>query len=254
MAPVDDIFIPPVFGITKNRVGDFSAIYHSLAMLWENAEANYYYSSFMPEKDYWKSKYILANIPKRYWQYEYKHIVENWSFGGEKAIQQYRDYWKNFKTYLSKGMGLWLHGDYGCAKTTASIVLGKACMDSLHSVFFWNSKQLLDFSKNAWHDEDKKNLFSYVFRKIDLLIIDDVFASIEKQGVSKDPQTEADLIERIFIERCDSCLPTIFTANHTIDYNAKTHLISGAMLSRMKGSLIEIEAKTERDLRATEDD
>lgn len=241
-----DLFEVPKFGIERARLADFRAWYHSLAAMLEQIDSSSYYGNYVPENSEWNGKMILSRIPRRYWKYEYKHVATHWAKNID-ALNKFRAYWQDFGEQAKLGNGLWLHGDYGSAKTTAATVICKACLDHYRTAFFWNSKQLYDFLNDDKYNQDKRNFVQYTTR-VELLVIDDVFASIDKQSVSNDPQKEAELIEKIFIERCNNSKPTIFTANHSIKFNEDAHLINGATLSRMYGSLTEIVIHSE-DLR-----
>ena len=137
------------------------------------------------------------------------------------------------ETASKKGIGLYLSGPHGVAKTTISVIILKKAIHSFYKCFFCKSSSIVEFARSGWKNAEKKDYWEYVINKMDFLVIDDVARSYNQIN-----DAEKFYVDEIFTKRDDANLVTIITANHKLDSNKD--LFGEALFSNFKERLIEV--------------
>jgi DNA replication protein DnaC len=186
-------------------------------------------------KDFFLKNYILANIPEKYFNFEFKQIedqIQKWP-KNEKALEIIKKYLGSLEKAREKGIGLYISGPHGVAKTTISIIILKQALREYFKCFFCKSTEIIDFVRSGWYNEDRKYYWNYVVNNTDFMVIDDLARLFELTD------TEKIHIDEIFTKRDGSNLSTIITSNHTLDSNHEK--LGEALYSNFKERLIEID-------------
>jgi DNA replication protein DnaC len=179
--------------------------------------------------------YYLANIPEKYFEFEFKEIEKTLieHAGNELAINNLKKYLDSLPNAAQKGIGLYLHGPHGVAKTTLAIIILKKAISQLFKCYFIKSAEMVDTIKAGWKNESIKDFLDYITNNVDFLIIDDL-----NRLLKVNDESEKMYIDKIFTKRDDMNLPTIITSNQSIEEN-KIQL-GEALYSNFKERLIEV--------------
>ena len=179
--------------------------------------------------------YTIANIPKKYFGFEFDKIKKRILTEEEnlKQINIIEKYLNSLENAAKKGIGLYLSGPHGVAKTTIATIILKKAICSHYRCFFWKSAEIVKFIKSGWRNDYRRSFFEYIINSVDFLVIDDV-ARLFKLDKKQD---ESLYIDEIFTKRDDLSLVTILTANHGLDYGKE--LFGEALYSNFKERLIE---------------
>jgi len=181
------------------------------------------------------TNYILANIPPKYFKFEFDKIKKR-ILTVEKnyeSIEKLESYLKNIANAFEKGIGLYLSGPHGVAKTTISIIILKEAIKKNYKCFFCKSSEIINFARSGWKNEERKIYWDYIVDNVDFLVVDDIvrlFDVSEKERVH---------IDEIFTKRDDANKVTIITANHELRDNKD--VFGEALYSNFKERLIEID-------------
>lgn len=187
------------------------------------------------EKEFIKRNFALANIPEKYFEFEFDKIKSK-----ILTVEQNVDSVTNVEKYLGslskaseKGIGLYLSGPHGVAKTTISAIILKKAIESYYKCFFCKAGSLVDYARSGWKNEDRKIFWDYVVNNVNFLVIDDIARSYEQVN-----EAERFYLDQIFTKRDDSNLITIITSNSRLD-DCKD-LFGDALYSNFKERLIEV--------------
>lgn len=182
-----------------------------------------------------KRVYIIANIPEKYFDFEFDKIIKRILKTEENLdqVKRIQKYLKSVGIASEKGIGLYLSGPHGVAKTTISVIILKRAIELNYRCFFWKSSDIIEFIKSGWKNEYRRVFFDYVINAVDFLVIDDVARLFDL-----DDRSERLYIDKIFTKRDDMNLSTIITANHALNENRE--MFGEALFSNFKERLIEV--------------
>jgi DNA replication protein DnaC len=189
--------------------------------------------------------YVLANIPEKYYKFQFEQIKQKLLNWNQQYVEKIEKYMHSLDTVAQKGIGLYISGPHGVAKTTISVIILKLAVRKYFRCFFWKSSEIIEFIKSGWKNEFRKVFFDYIINTVDFLVIDDVsrLFNSEKNGSSLDDAVEKMYIDKIFTKRDDMNLATIITTNNTLSENRSR--FGEALYSNFKEKLIEINIQGE---------
>ena len=150
-------------------------------------------------------KKVKANISPKYRNLTLEQITHPQTVEVRNKIKKYID---TLDEQLENGMGLFLYGSTGLAKTgIASIVLIEA-MKRGRNGYFSTLDQCVDLYAGGWKDEDLKRKYQEVILGSDVLVIDEV---------GNEARTNINLVASCFNDiirqRSNNLLTTIITSN-----------------------------------------
>jgi len=186
------------------------------------------------EKDLLKRHYILANIPEKFFHFEFQIIKDKWLTleDNKDSVIKIEKYIESIEAAAEKGIGIYLHGPHGVAKTTIATIILKNAIQLNYRCFFAKSTEIVEFARSGWKNEDRKVFFDYVVNTVDFFVIDDVARLAEVTDAEKIH------IDKIFTKRDDMNLVTIMTANREIE--ASKSMFGEALFSNFKERMIPI--------------
>jgi len=199
-----------------------------------NEDAKERLAALNTEADMLKRHYTLANIPEKYFKFEFDIIKNKWLYdnANKEPVSKIETYLNSLEQAAEKGVGLYLHGPHGVAKTTIATIILKKAISLKYRCFFAKSTEIVEFARSGWKNEERKIFFDYVTSAVDFFVIDDVARLIDATDV------ERIHIDKIFTKRDDSNLVTIMTANIAIEENKE--VFGEALYSNFKERLIPI--------------
>jgi DNA replication protein DnaC len=225
-------------GILKGKRSEFMEHYFKMYSLCEQGNEAIFercekYSSV---NDFLRRSYSIANIPTKYFDFEFDQIKDKILTVEDnvQSVATLEKYLNNLGKAVQKGIGIYLSGPHGVAKTTISIIILKQAIKLDFKCFFCKSSEIVDFVRSGWRSEEKKTFWNYVTNSVDFLVIDDIARLFQFEMT----EPERVYIDQIFTKRDDLNLPTILTANHILRENQD--LFGEALFSNFKERLIEV--------------
>lgn len=163
------------------------------------------------EEDFFNRRLLLANIPKKYWQYEWDKIKDDLNLDpdNQNYTQIVDEYLANIENKFKEGRGLYIAGAHGTSKTTTAILVAMQAMKEEFTGFYLHSTDIMNYVANGWKDDIKKEYWEYITEETNFLVIDDIarnFVVSEK---------ERQILDRLFVYRTNNCLPILLTTNLT---------------------------------------
>lgn len=139
----------------------------------------------------------------------------SWSDASVRTEVQefFQDYLLKIDDYVSRGLGLILHGTPGTGKTMYAALLLKFLLKCGHSCYFTTFQDLLEIFTAGWGSEEKKQWYQQRVRQVGVLVVDD----IGKENTGRSTMVEA-LVHDLFNARVANALPTIITTNMDLDH------------------------------------
>jgi DNA replication protein DnaC len=186
-------------------------------------------------KNFFEKNYLLANIPEKYFKFEFETIrdkIETIESNVEQ-IKKVEKFINSIEKAEKEGIGLYIAGSHGVGKTAIAIIILKTAILHYFSAFFSRSTEVVDFVRSGWKNEEKKAYWTYVVNNCKFFVIDDI-----GRLFSQISDSERANIDEIFTKRDDANLCTIITANHSLETNKD--LLGEALYSNFKERLIEI--------------
>lgn len=184
-----------------------------------------------------KRLYLMANIPKKYFDFEFSKIKNSIATKNSVAISVIEKYLNSLPKAAKKGIGLFLTGPHGVSKTTIATIILKAATQQFFRCFFWKSTEIVEFIKSGWKNEYRRVFFEYIINTVDFLVIDDVARLFDSDNESFS-KTEQVFIDKIFSKRDDLNLSTILTSNYGLQQSKE--LFGEAAFSSFVERLIEV--------------
>lgn len=122
------------------------------------------------------------------------------------------EYEESAEYYVSRGIGLLLHGTHGNGKTLiASLLLKRLLADGVNG-YFSTFTQMLDTYASGWRSDEHRQWFDRKVRNAPLLVVDDI--GREHKGRI---ETSSSSLDTVFRSRVQNALPTIITTNLSLD-------------------------------------
>jgi DNA replication protein DnaC len=147
---------------------------------------------------------LRARIPRRFWKAALQELQ------GTPAHQRLLDYFLNLDSKFSVGMGLLLHGPFGCGKTAAAcMALIEVLTRSSNRVFFVQAAQL-DWLARHRSEVDASGVPAWT------LLVEAPFVVIDDVGAERNVDWNHAWFEEVVRARYNEMLPTILTTNKTL--------------------------------------
>jgi len=214
---------------------DFWQHYHHIVELSEEGNQELYIRLDNYLKDDIVRHFIISNIPKKYFSFEWESLKDSIGevHANDDAVNKIDKYLNSISSAAEKGIGVYLHGDHGVAKTTVASIFLKEAVKQFYKCYFMKATSIVEFIRAGWKNESRREFFEYIISKVDFLVIDDIARLFDNQS-----EAEKSYIDKIFTQRDDQNLVTIITANHDISENL--NIFGTALTSNFNERLIPI--------------
>jgi DNA replication protein DnaC len=189
---------------------------------------------FNSATDVLEKKYIIANIPKKYYNFTLDSIKDNLLVRSQndESFKKIKNYILDLDEFVKDGSGLYISGSTGIAKTTMSTIILKEAINLYYRCYFINVRNMVKMIKDSWYNRDLKRYFSYIVKNSDILVIDE-FGKMDKTF-----EAEIQEIYNVFSNRDYANLITIITTNYSME-NAK-EIFGDSLYSKFKERLIPV--------------
>jgi len=146
---------------------------------------------------------INSNIPAKYQNFQLSDIGEP---NSQKMVKKITSFIKSIKDYRRQGIGLYLFGNPGTAKSVLGCIVLNAALRRRYRCYFTNVTHYLSLVTDRNNPESKQSVKH--ISSVDFLLIDDIGREFrDSKGF-----IESHLDELIRF-RTDNLLPTIITTN-----------------------------------------
>jgi len=188
---------------------------------------------------------VKANIPMKYRKATLYHIK---SPDCKKQVINIGNYIKKINEFRKKGVGLYLWGIEGTAKTYLACVVLVCALKNNYSAYFTTMDDIMDIAvKPKFGKFDEYNSFQDTVYKSEFLCIDDIGFSY-KPARDEIPYVDS-LFFKLIRHRTSNMLPILFTSQKSIiDLAGSSHL-GDRTISVLKGHVkkIQFTGKSFRD-------
>jgi DNA replication protein DnaC len=149
---------------------------------------------------------VNANIPPQFRDFTLTKIDQPES---QKVVKKIQKYIEKLSTYRKKGIGLYLYGNTGTAKSALGCIILMNALKRRYTCYFTDVEEYLDLSVNKKDDEEAQEVVRRL-SNADFLVIDDL--GREYRDVKGFVESQVDELIRY---RIKNLLPTIITTNKT---------------------------------------
>ncbi len=134
----------------------------------------------------WAVKMLNSGIPKRYWDFDInKDLLKKFREKNEKSLKIINSYSKNIKDMVRDGIGLYIEGLGGTAKTAAAYWILKEALKVGVSCYALRMSQLSNLLRDTIDSKDFEDLILWLEEEVELLMVDE----IEKDSKAADLNT-----------------------------------------------------------------
>lgn len=150
-----------------------------------------------------------ANIPKKYWDFDLRNLNKEYAEKNDTALQILKKYTAKLKSMADKGIGLYIQGTHGLAKTALSYYILKEGIKKDIVCYATSMSQLTDLLYCINNPECKSRI-DWIKKEVQLLVIEE----IEKDyNVDKSTSFMGSLVNDFFRSLYDTKKALIVTSN-----------------------------------------
>ena len=149
--------------------------------------------------------YLRANIGVAYQRLSWE------DYAGDPVLKRTTDaYLENHANFVSRGIGLLLHGDVGTGKTMAATLLLKDLVKRRYNCFATTFSSMVEMFTAGWYSPEERSYFESKIVRSDVLLLDD----LGKEQRTKTKLSES-TFDHVLRQRVQSGRPTLLTTNMT---------------------------------------
>lgn len=120
--------------------------------------------------------YARANIPAKYWDYEFDKLNAEVLKGNVSSIEVLRSYSDTIEKQVAEGLGLYIYGTGGVGKSTLAYLIARAATDKGVLTYCTTMQQLIEDLKREIDDDDPVFVerMQRLRTDLQLLVIDEI--------------------------------------------------------------------------------
>jgi DNA replication protein DnaC len=165
-------------------------------------------------------KLVQANVPKKYWDFTLRNLIKEFIRENNQVLALIDGYVNQVDEMIKEGVGLYIEGVHGLAKTALSCYIIKQFLRADKEAYFIRMSNLTHLVFDSIKDETSREKLLWIRKRTHLLVVDE----IEKDYKISDEATfSGAAISEIFDEIYETKKCLIITSNVTKDKLAKTH-------------------------------
>jgi hypothetical protein len=116
---------------------------------------------------------IQSNIPKKYWDFDLRNLTKDYSKSNELPLKIIKGYTDKIKDMINKGVGLYIQGAHGLAKTALSYYILKEGIKQEIVCYSISMSQLTKLLYDI-RLEENKNRIDWIKNDVELLVIEEI--------------------------------------------------------------------------------
>lgn len=172
-------------------------------------EKDYFYDCSCVEEFKRRLKFLQSNIPKKYWEFDLRNLTKEFCDENKTSLEILKKYSSKIKEMTKEGVGLYIQGASGLAKTALSYYVLKEGLKKDLVCYSISMSQLTKILFDISITENKEKI-NFLKNSIDLLIIEE----IEKDyNIDKPNSYLGSLVNDFFRALYDNKKSLIITSN-----------------------------------------
>lgn len=116
---------------------------------------------------------IQANIPKKYWDFDFRNLKKEYSESNKIPLKIIKSYTEKIREMVDKGIGLYIQGTHGLAKTALSYYILKEAIKQDMICYSISMSQLTKIFYDIRLDECKERI-EWIKKHVELLVIEEI--------------------------------------------------------------------------------
>jgi len=121
-----------------------------------------------------KIRYLMANIPKKYWDFTLRNLTKEFTDENKNSLLILQQYREKVEIAVKEGLGLYIQGDVGLAKSALSYHLLKTSISKGVSVYSIRMSLLTKLIFDSLKERQYKDQLDWIKRDVQLLLIDEI--------------------------------------------------------------------------------
>jgi len=122
----------------------------------------------------WHCGLQSANIPKKYWDFNLKDLLKKFVKENNVALGLIDGYSKQCDEMIKEGVGLYIQGTNGLAKTALSCYILKEFIKKEKRAYFIRMSRLTTLIFESMRDEGAKKKIDFIRKNVQILVIDEI--------------------------------------------------------------------------------
>ena len=122
----------------------------------------------------WYTKLVVANIPNKHWDFSLRNLLKTFIQDNNQALALLKGYSDQVDKMIKNGVGLYVQGSYGLAKTALSCYICREFIKAGKDVYFIRMSHLTKLLFDSLQDEVCKARLEWIKRDVKLLVIDEI--------------------------------------------------------------------------------
>ncbi len=164
-----------------------------------------------------------ANIPKKYWDFSLNILLKKFIKENNTALALIDGYVKQVNLMIEEGVGLYIQGTNGLAKTAIACYILKEFIKNDKDVYFIRMSRLTTLLFDALKNEESYNKLKWIKTKAQVLVVDEIEKDYKVDG---DTTFSGVRVGEIFDEIYETKKCLIVTSNIPKKELNKIHSIS----------------------------
>lgn len=120
------------------------------------------------------TSYIGAGVPKKYWDFELSFLLEKFTLENNTSLIIIKNYCAKIESMIEDGVGLYLQGVSGVAKTAIAFYIMKKALGKGIPCYSLRLSQLTKLLYESTRDDAKKDFLQFIKEETALLFIDEI--------------------------------------------------------------------------------
>lgn len=120
--------------------------------------------------------YTAANIPRKYWDFSFRNLLKSFEDNNVISLKIIENYTSNISNMIEEGIGLYIEGEPGLAKSSLGCYILKAGVKAGHTSFCIRMSQLskMLIENSFKRDEEVNTKITWIKKHVSLLMIDEI--------------------------------------------------------------------------------
>jgi len=122
----------------------------------------------------WQVKLVQARIPRKHWDFTLRNLLKKFIKENNQSLALIDGYVKQIDTMIKEGVGLYIQGMHGLAKTAMASYVLKEFLKADKAVFFIRMSSLTHLIFESLRDEIAKEKVKWIKKDTQALVIDEI--------------------------------------------------------------------------------
>ena len=122
----------------------------------------------------WNTKLVMANVPIKHWDFSLRNLLKKFIDDNNTALALLKGYAEQADKMVKEGVGIYLQGSYGLAKTALASYICREFIKADKSVYFIRMSHLTKLLFESLKDEMLLQKLNWIRKEVQLLVIDEI--------------------------------------------------------------------------------